>query len=87
MKKLLFSVLLLTGCQGAPVVPEPQPAVPVGFTFTTPCEVHGEDTWTVNSAERVFVYSFTNTEGIEARSDEKGLLEVFAQLGISVDKK
>lgn len=87
MKKLLLSVLLLTGCQGTPVVPEPQPAVPVGFTFTTPCPVHGEDVWTVNSAERDFVYSFTNADGVEAQSDEKGLLKVFAELGISVDKK
>lgn len=84
---LVISVLLLAGCNRAPAVPEPVPAVPVGFTFNTPCMMHGEDVWTVTSVERTFVYKFTNTEGTEASTDEAGLLEAFKELGISLDTK
>lgn len=88
MKKILLSVLLLAGCLHNPTVPEPVPAVPVGFTFNTPCMTHGEDVWTVTSIERTFVYTFTNaSDGNEARSDEQGLLQVLQDLRISLDKQ
>lgn len=87
MKKLFLSVVLLAGCQAAPVVVAPVPAVPVGFTFSTPCEVHGEDTWTVQGVSTSFVYTFTNTIGQEVTFDEKHLLEAFQELGITLDKQ
>lgn len=76
MKKLMLSVLLLAGCKNAPAVPEPQPAVPVGTQLRTPCEVHGEDVWTVDSVQRIFVYNLVNQDGVTVQADEATVLQV-----------